>query len=138
MLHLIRELSGQRGVTVVLSTHLLPDVEAICDEVVVIGGGRVRCQGKLSDLLESANRRYEVGFVGDAEAVRRALEVAGLEPQPGREGRLVFELGSLHTSSDVILAVRQAGAELRHLGPVQQKLEEVFLAAVKEPTHASL
>jgi ABC-2 type transport system ATP-binding protein len=138
MLRLIRELGHKRGVTVVLSTHLLPDVEAICDEVVVIGGGRMRRQGKLADLLESANRRYEVAFVGDSEAVRRTLQAQGIESQPGREGRLVFELGALRTASDVILAVHEAGAEIRHLGPQQQKLEEVFLAAVKEPTHASL
>ena len=46
----IRELAHERGVTVVLSTHLLPDVEAICDEVVVIAAGKKRRQGRLEDL----------------------------------------------------------------------------------------
>ncbi|HBP20366.1 MAG TPA: hypothetical protein DEA08_21565 [Planctomycetes bacterium] len=132
MLRLIRELAHERGVTVVLSTHLLPDVEAICDEVVVIAAGKKRRQGRLEDLLAAANRRYEVGFVGDAEAVSRALDGAGFAARPGREGRLELELGEHRSPSDVVLAVREAGAELRHLGPVTQRLEEVFLAAVKE------
>jgi ABC-2 type transport system ATP-binding protein len=131
MLRLIRELYERRGVTVVLSTHLLPDVEAICDEVVVIGAGRKRCQGRLDELLASANQRYELGFVGDLDRVRQSLSACGLESEPGLKGRLVLELG-IRSPSDVVLAVREAGAEIRHLAPLQQRLEEVFLAAVKD------
>ena len=142
MLHLIRELNERRNVTVVLSTHLLPDVEAICDEVVVIGAGRKRCQGRLDELLASANRRYELGFVGDLERVRQSLRDCGLESELGLKGRLVLELG-IRSPSDVVLAVREAEAEIRHLAPLQQRLEEVFLAAVRETkpagaTHAGL
>lgn len=131
MLRLIRELYERRGVTVVLSTHLLPDVEAICDEVVVIGAGRKRCQGRLDELLASANQRYELGFVGDAERVRQSLSECGLSSELGHKGRLVLDLG-IRSPSDVVLAVREAGAEIRHLAPLQQRLEEVFLAAVKD------
>jgi ABC-2 type transport system ATP-binding protein len=136
MLRLIRELARVRGVTVILSTHLLPDVESVCDHVVVLGRGKVLCQGALATLLGAVSGSYEVGFVGDAEAVRGALEARGLACSPGPTGRLIVELGPAR-ASDVIATVTQAGAHIRHLEPVQRTLEEVFLAAVKElDTHA--
>ena len=138
MLRLIRELAHERGVTVVLSTHLLPDVEAICDEVVVLGAGKVRRQGRLTELLADSARRYELGFVGDAEAVRRVLERRGFAPQPGPQGRLRVELAAADRPADLILALDEAGAALRRLEPVQQTLQEVFLAAVQEVTRAGV
>ena len=139
MLRLIRQIARERGVTIVLSTHLLPDVEAICDQVVVLGKGRILRQGSLAELLAAAGRRFVLGFVGDAEAVGRALELRGIAAQPGPEGKLLLELGPSDGPSDVIGAVVRAGAELRHLEPLQPTLEEVFLAAVKEaPVHAGV
>jgi ABC-2 type transport system ATP-binding protein len=131
MMRLIRELAHRRGVTVLLSTHLLPDVEAICDQVVVLGRGKVLRQGALLDLLASTANRYEVGFVGDLEVVRRALEARGFTCEPGAPGKLVLELGA-EAPSEVIATVTRAGASIRHLEPLQRTLEEVFLAAVKE------
>jgi ABC-2 type transport system ATP-binding protein len=131
MLRLIRELARERGVTVILSTHLLPDVEQVCDQVVVLGRGRVLRQGSLAALLGEAGRKHELGFVGDGEAVRRALEARGFGCEPGPAGRLLVELGPHDTGSDVIAAVTRAGASIRHLEPVQRTLEEVFIAAVQ-------
>jgi ABC-2 type transport system ATP-binding protein len=139
MLKLIRELARTRGVTVILSTHLLPDVESVCDQVVVLGRGKVLRQGSLATLLGSASKQYEVGFLGDTETVRRALEAQGFTCSPGPAGRLIVELGPADTGSDVIAAVTRAGAHIRHLEPVQRTLEEVFLAAVQEVgAHAGL
>lgn len=132
MLRLIREIASRRGVTIFLSTHLLPDVEAICDEVVVLGAGRVCRQGTLAELLESSGGTYELGFVGDADAVSAVLDARGLTCRPGRDGKHIVELGSLHTTADIVSGVLEAKAELRHLEPLQKRLEEVFLAAVKE------
>jgi ABC-2 type transport system ATP-binding protein len=132
MTRLIRELATKRGLTLLLSTHLLPDVETICDEVVVLARGRVRRQGALSSLLTSKTRRYEVGFVGDGEVARQALLARSMIAEPGAPGRLRVELGPGDTASDVIATLTRAGVAIRHLEPVLQTLEEVFIAAVQE------
>jgi ABC-2 type transport system ATP-binding protein len=133
MIALIRSLARDRGLTVLLSTHLLPDVEATCDEVVVLARGRVRRQGRLASLLASTGRRYEVGYVGDDATVAAALRARGLTVDPTDEsGRLLLELGAGGSPSDVIATVTRAGAALRHLEPLTRTLEQVFLDAVQE------
>ncbi len=138
MIALIRSLARDRGLTVILSTHLLPDVEATCDQVIVLARGRVRRQGSLAELLTTTGRRYEVGFAGDDAAVADALRARGLgvEPPGDEPGRLVVELGppgpGAPTPSDVIATVTRAGAGIRHLEPLVRTLEQVFLDAVQE------
>jgi ABC-2 type transport system ATP-binding protein len=112
-------------------------VQSVCDHVVVLGKGRVLRQGSLTELLGEASGGYELGFVGDAEAVRRTLEALGHSCAPEPNGTLTVAMTSADTT-DVIAAVARAGASLRRLEPIQRSLEEVFLAAVKEATHAGV
>src|SRR5262249_61994407 len=58
MLELVRQLSRELGKSVVLSTHILQDVEAICDAVVVLDGGRVVAQGPLQELTRTSERVF--------------------------------------------------------------------------------
>src|SRR5215510_2566887 len=60
MLELVRQLSRELGKSVVLSTHILQDVEAICDAVVVLDGGRVVAQGPLRELTASKERSFKL------------------------------------------------------------------------------
>ncbi len=79
MLDLIRDLSHNKGVSLILSSHLLPDVEYTCDHVVVLDRGAIAASGPIDDLKGPAGRVYEVRVKGDAGAV------SGSTP-PGRVG----------------------------------------------------
>ena len=76
---LIKELGGQH--TVLLSTHILPEVEAVCDRAIIIAGGKIAAQGSPEELRNSrrATARVLIECRGPAEAVRNALaRVAGV------------------------------------------------------------
>src|SRR6188474_581539 len=79
MLDLIRDLSHNKGVSLILSSHLLPDVEYTCDHVVVLDRGAIAASGPIDDLKGPAGRVYEVRVKGDAELFLARLRQAGLE-----------------------------------------------------------
>ena len=60
MLELIRSVSHEKGLNVIVSSHLLPDIERTCDQVVVLMKGEVRAQGKISDLKRIEGQPYDV------------------------------------------------------------------------------
>jgi ABC-2 type transport system ATP-binding protein len=136
---LIKGLSGDH--TIILSTHILPEVEQICEQVIIISKGKVVAKDSV-DNLTNRLRGSESIAVGvesrngaiDALVVQQRLEqVAGVSrvlPRESREKRLLFELESLQGRSirgDVARAVVDSGWDLTELRPVAMSLEEVFL-----------
>lgn len=130
MLDLIRRIGHDFDIDVVLSSHLLEEVERVCDGVVILSGGRVVVSGGLDEL-----RRGEAGLVVDLDedpaGVVARLEASGLVVAvDGR--RLVIE-GDEGVAAD---AVRDAcvalGVGLRRLQRRMATLEDVFLAAQPE------
>ena len=79
MLNLVRELATDHGKSVILSTHLLADVQAVCDQVVILHGGRVRGQGTVSELCATRADRFRVRVTGDAGGFRADLVAGGVE-----------------------------------------------------------
>src|SRR5271169_2432248 len=80
VLTLARELSHDKGMSLLFSSHLLPDVEAVCDHVLVLGKGRLLAQGQIKDLKQVHQRQYEVR-VKDGEALfAQHLALAGCLP----------------------------------------------------------
>src|ERR1700741_5348871 len=77
MLALIRDLAHNKGVSLILSSHLLPDVEYTCDHVVVMDKGQVAAQGPIKALKGPAGRVFEVRIKGDLPSFLDALRHAG-------------------------------------------------------------
>src|SRR5918993_2756623 len=131
MLELIRRCALEFNIDVLLSSHLLEEVERVCDAVVILGGGVVVANAPLSD-LQSARDAYLVDIDGDVEAVMRALERRLLTVS--RDGtRLIVEViddGQLDTIRDVIA---DSGAGIRRLERRRRSLEDAFLELL-DPT----
>src|SRR6476660_1886663 len=81
MLELIRDIAHNKGINLILSSHLLPDVEYTCDHVVVLDKGAVAAAGAIDALKGPAGRVYEVRVKGDRTAFVAALVAAGLQCQ---------------------------------------------------------
>ena len=79
MLRLIVALGTDHGKSVLLSTHLLADVEAVCERVVILAGGRVRGVGTVAELCSRRQDRYRVRVQGDAAGFREDLESEGVK-----------------------------------------------------------
>jgi ABC-2 type transport system ATP-binding protein len=135
MLALISDL-GQAGISVLLSSHVLPDVERVCSRVIIMGAGEVLTTGGIADLNRPHATLYRLEFAGEAAAMARCLKENGVTVLEQRNGAMEIELPGTGTQSKVLAAVRQAGATLHGLQPKRSSLEETFLAALQRQQQA--
>jgi ABC-2 type transport system ATP-binding protein len=119
----------RRGKTVFFSTHILPDVESICDRVGVILGGRLRDVGHISDLLSPRVRSVEL--VMDVPGPARGGIAAGklLSRDQDRHAMTFPDLESANAAVGAVLA---AGGTLVSLVPHRETLEDFFMRRLEE------
>jgi len=138
MLELIHDLAHNKNVNLILSSHLLPDVEYTCDHVVVMDKGQVAAQGPIEELKGPAGRVFELRVKGDLRGFIDVLAQAGMETHSTDEDVMrVFvpagASGANGTDQQAIfsLAARH-NVQVRHLRPSVPTLEDVFAKAVGE------
>ena len=134
MLELIRDLAHNKGVNLILSSHLLPDVEYTCDHVVVLDKGSIAAAGPIEALKGPAGRVYELRIKGDSSAFIDVLRREGYECHDTDEDVMrVFVPGTVEEGARVLFALAsREGAQVRHLRPSVPTLEDVFARAVGE------
>jgi ABC-2 type transport system ATP-binding protein len=137
MLELVRDLAHNKGVNLILSSHLLPDVEYTCDYVVVMDKGNVATSGAIDALKGPAGRVYEVRVKGDATPFIAALKSAGLECAETEEDVMrVFVPGPAATAGGDQRRICEiavgARVQVRHLKASLPSLEDVFANAIGE------
>ena len=124
MLELIRRVGGEFGISIVISTHLMGDVERACDSVVVLDAGRLLRPGRVSGFTEETET-LEIELVEGADQVAAELRRRGLAPRlDGR--RLLLEDVSGHEYDVVRDTVVDVGALLYRLAPARHSLADVF------------
>lgn len=126
MLQLIRRIGSDFGIDIVLSSHLLDEVDRICDNVVIIADGRVAVAGSL-DTLRGDVTGLLVEVDDRAEDVAAALRRAGCQVDVDGSRMTITGDGDLHDLARD--AVVEAGVGLRRLVDRQVTLEDVFLDA---------
>ncbi|MFN6964949.1 MAG: ABC transporter ATP-binding protein [Pyrinomonadaceae bacterium] len=126
---LIASLRGE-GKTVFMSTHILSDIEALCDEVAILRAGRLAATGRLDQLLTSSGeqRSFEIVVNGiSAEALAAAARsIAGAQASHSASGGTI-RVADEDEIEKLLVAVRQAGGRLVSINPVKQSLEELFV-----------
>jgi ABC-2 type transport system ATP-binding protein len=135
MLDLVRDLAHNKGMHVILSSHLLPDVEYTCDAVVVLDKGTVATAGPINALKQPRGRVYELRVKtpgGELAPFLERLKVAGLECHATDEDVMrVFVPGDEGARALFALAAADR-VQVRHLRPSVPTLEDVFAHAVGE------
>lgn len=127
MLALIRRVGSEFGIHVVLSSHVLDEVERVADGAVILHAGRVVGSGTLAALQASSTGGVVVDVIGDPTALVRDLEVRG-HPVDAAGGRL-FVPGDDEAFDLVRDALADHGLAVRRLEPRRRSLEEVFLSS---------
>jgi ABC-2 type transport system ATP-binding protein len=134
MLELVRDLARNKGVNLILSSHLLPDVEYTCDSVIVMDKGRIAAAGPIEKLKQPRGRVYElrVKTASDLETFFDRLRAAGLDCHATDEDVVrVFVPGEGGARQLFAIAAAEQ-AQVRHLRPSVPTLEDVFAHAVGE------
>jgi ABC-2 type transport system ATP-binding protein len=115
-----------RGKTLLFTSHILSDVELLCDRVVIMQQGKITSEGQVHDLLESAGRRVEIRLTGASQALKDSLGSRGMILDDGA-GRLTLQVEGQKTVEEIIRISNAAGAKLDAMIPERQTLENLFL-----------
>ena len=140
MLELIRDLAHNKQVNLILSSHLLPDVEYTCDRVVVMDKATVVAQGPITELKGPSGRVFELRVKGALEPFLQVLHEQGLETHNTDEDILrVFvpadatsRFGTRSDQQAIFALAARHGVQVRHLRASVPTLEDVFAKAVGE------
>ncbi|HLY51040.1 MAG TPA: ABC transporter ATP-binding protein [Solirubrobacteraceae bacterium] len=127
---LIQSLAA-RGITIVLSSHLLAEVEEVCNRVAIVQKGRIVYEGQIADLKRAAGMTYRLSTTDN----QRALAVCRAQPGIGdareRAGQISF-LGDEHAVAELSQALVEAGALITALAPQGATLEELFFSLTED------
>jgi ABC-2 type transport system ATP-binding protein len=130
VLELARDLAHHKGMNLIFSSHLLPDVEAVCNYVVVLGSGKLLAQGEIQELKQLHEQTFDVRLKADMQAFAQRLaardcrselvgDVLRVRLPAGQSQRLLWEEAAAQNE------------QIRFLQPQRSTLEEVFLSAVE-------
>ncbi len=136
MLGRIRVLAGRVGKTVLISTHILPDVQSICQNVIILSKGRVQVVDSLEVLRRPASPTYHLRVLGSPEVLAERIRSEGFVVQTDQDGTLVLEGGAQNALSNVWRWAQESGVSIRSLAPARNSMEQIFLKAVREDENA--
>jgi ABC-2 type transport system ATP-binding protein len=124
MLELVRRL-GTFGISVIMATHLLDDVQTTCDQVVMIDAGRLVASGRTQDLLHTTGA-VRVDVAGRGEELLAALN--GRTAELLADGTVEVSIAGDDDLDAIVAAVGDAGLPLHGLTSQRSSLDDVFLA----------
>jgi ABC-2 type transport system ATP-binding protein len=132
MLELVRDLGRNKGVSLIVSSHLLPDVEFTCDHVVVMKKGRVTAQGPIAQMKGPSGRVFELRIKGDLPGFLEVLHGAGMQLHATDEDVMRVFVPGDGDQKAIFDAASRFGVQVRHLRPSVPTLEDVFAKAMGE------
>jgi ABC-2 type transport system ATP-binding protein len=121
---------ARRGKAILLNSHLLSEIERMCDRVAVLRAGKVVAEGRIEDLTATGSH-YRLVADGVDEKLLAAFRETGasVERVNGHFDLTARDLGHLNALVD---RLRASGAMLQELSPVRSSLEDVFVGLVRE------
>jgi ABC-2 type transport system ATP-binding protein len=127
---LIRRLAGD-GITVLLSSHQLPEVQELCDRVAIVDRGRVVYEGALADLRRQGGAGYRLRTTNDAAALQVAARARGIEHAALGEQGVSFQASEEDVAA-LSIALGAAGIGIVSLAPELATLEDLFFRLTGE------
>jgi ABC-2 type transport system ATP-binding protein len=131
LLELARDLALNKGMSLLFSSHLLPDVESVCDQIIVLGRGKLLTEGNIQQLKQLHQRSFEVRLKTDSRPFCDRLSALGCRSET-REDFLVVQIPDGRTQQLLWEVAAQEKVQIRTLRPQRSTLEEVFLKALEQ------
>ena len=132
MLALVRDIAHNKRISLILSSHVMPDVESVCDAVVVMNRGKVVMQGPIASLKKPTGRIFEVRVKGARDAFVERLRLQAFDCRETDADLLRVMTPADAGPAQIFASAVQVGAQVRHLRPSVPTLEDVFAEAVGE------
>jgi len=135
MLDLVHDVSHGKGINVLVSSHLLPDIERVCDRVIVVMGGEVRAEDTIANLKRMDAAIVDVELREANENFVEAAAKRGLETISVHRGVYRVKGDGSHEKIQraAMEAAKETGAQVRGYVAAERSLEEAFIQAVTSP-----
>ena len=133
ILGLLRNLVEKKKKSLLLCSHILPDVEGLCEDVILLDEGTVLRQGAIHDMLSSLGSLYRIRTF-EGKNFDQRLETEGLVQERKEDGELLVKLPPGREVSYLFGLASQLGAQIRLLEPEKKSLLDIFLEAVQGTT----
>ena len=125
----------EEGKTVFMNTHILSDMEMVCDRVAIIIGGRIQYQGRIEEYLRTDAHEVDVALSGVSPELASLLEDEWSAELRGVRERIEFRIPEKSVER-VLRTAMDSGAHVVSVSPHRPSLESVFLTAVRDAEHA--
>ena len=138
LLNRIKILGLQNNISVMLSTHILPDVQQICDQVVILAKGQIRLNDRLEVLNQMTSPTVTIRFDGELQPFKAALQQRGLKCHEEEVPNVMKVEGPIENLTDLVWnAAHESKTVIHLLVPAKNSLEEIFMQTVKEASNAN-
>ncbi len=133
MLTLVKDIAVDKGIDVILSSHLLPDVESTCSYVIALSHGSLVISGEIEALRKNQGQVYDLKIVGDRDAYLAALDKFPYDTELRSDGRVRVTSTANETTDGTFFfnLAHETGVQLRQLREVKHSLEDVFADAME-------
>jgi len=129
MLNTLQQIVGEGGRSLLMASHLMEDVEKVCDRIVMLHKGRLIAQGRIED-LKSIEQEIEIHVWGHASELERELRNSGYDVRrTGRVMRVVKQDESAYSA--IIECAAKSGAQLRRMNDHEPSLEDLFIVIME-------
>ena len=132
MLELVRSVSHGKGLNVLVSSHLLPDIERVCDRVVVVMKGQLRAQGTIKDLKKIEGQPVDIELRDLSPGFVTAMQARGAIVMPPKRTTYRIQMPGLleDTAKSAMEAAKTSGAQIRGFSQAERSLEDAFMDAI--------
>jgi ABC-2 type transport system ATP-binding protein len=130
ILELIKDISSKKDIQVLISSHILPDIEYTCSYVVILNKGKVAAQGAISALKEIQYSLYEIKAKGETERLVRKLQEEGCRVEETEDQLLKVYMPANLDRKEIFRLADQEQVQIRYFIKSQTSLEDLFALTV--------
>ncbi len=136
LLNRVRVLCEKFHKSALISTHILPDVQSICDNVVILSNGQVRVSDSLAHLNTPAAPRFTLTLMNNPQQATELLAASGISAHLEHDGTVSLMAPSTEALDSVWRVCRDNQLIVKSLIPMRNSIEEIFMAAIQGDEHA--
>lgn len=134
MLNLLKAIAARHGKSLILSTHLLGDIDRICGQVIILDEGEVRGAGPIQALRTVDQRRLRVRWQGTGETFPGAVAAAGIGVHSARDTELIVDVPPAWKNGRFFELAEQCGVTLTDLVPLEEDLSRLYHRLIRSDT----
>ena len=131
MVQLIKEIRKEGSMHMLISSHLLRDIDETCDEVLILNKGRIAAISNIEEERRSHRNFIEMEMTGKTEAFAEKMKAMGCECARFAGGRVKVVMPDALSQRDLYMAAAETGAEIRRIQTRRDSLEDIFLRAME-------